>query len=359
MSKLILYELKKILSWRAFIISGAIVFLLPLIYVFTNIPDQQLNDQYDKYEGVIDEEWLGVVQKDFEQYSSEQEAFYEDSNRSNTQSFMYEDEITIAGKALLQGSQMLTQEWVVDPQDYSNEFVTFVNKEMNKSLPKSFGDDRGGEQMIWTISYMGILFGGFISFLMARIFNCENQGKNLIKTTKMGKYRVAIAKIIVVIGVPFLYTLLGCIFYLMVGTLVFNPDYSVQMFSGGILSPQNFGEGLFDACVIMLIGVCACSMIAATLSSLIKSSFASLAMTIFIFCVPLFLQSFEIGNVPVSLILIPSNFMFLNHSILTSAFIDLFDQGLYFVTLISSLWTILILVLTVLVYRKYQHRCKV
>lgn len=351
MLELMKYELRKLMSWKMWCISLSCLLGIPLLFLFSSIPDPIDQAYYTKYQGEVDAEWFQAIeakqialQKEHDAFRLEQgnEIAMDPHNVYFLHSLVYNDAKYIYHEA-----------WRADS---NSTYSTFVRDTMEAHKPYFFGDYFGGREIIWTLTYMGILMAAFLSVVMARSFSIDRQGSfyDLLTSTKEGKRRVGRAKLGIVILVPLILSSIVCVLYVGLGTVLFHPDYRVSAMVGGNTSPYTYGELTMYACMLVMLGACASSLIAAAFSVSIKSSIRSLVASLLVFLAPAFTQSITWEGLPIARILLPSNFMFFPHVLQDQPMLELSGNGMMITTLIPCIWIVVGGILTLWILLRFR-----
>lgn len=348
---LMTYELRKLMSWKMWSISLLCLLGIPLLFLFSSIPDPIDQAYYAKYQGEVNAKWFQAIeakqmalQKEHDAFRMEQknEIAMDPHNVYFLHSLVYSNANSIYHEA-----------WRLDPMTASS---TFVRETMEAHKPYIFGDPLGGEGIVWTLTYMGILTAAFLSVVMARSFTIDRQGSfyDLLTSTKEGKRRVGRAKLGIVILVPLILSSIICVLYVGLGTVLFHPDYRVSAMVGGNTSPYTYGELTMFACMLVMLGACASSLIAASFSVSCKSSMRSLVASLLVFLAPAFTQSITWEDLPIARILLPSNFMFFPHVLQDQPMIELSGNGMMITTLIPCIWIVVGGILTLWILLRFR-----
>lgn len=364
MLNLMVYELRKLMSWKWWILSLSAIVFLPLLFVLSSIPDPIESAYYAKYRGIVDEQWFQKVEA--EQYQLETEYQALSREEKDRQAMDFHNSYFLHSNVYSAGSKIYKQEWKnAASYSYSNlesssTFPTFVKETMEAHQPYLFGDSLGAKEVVWTITYMGFFISGFVCFLMSRIFNIEQQGSfhDLLKSTKEGKRKAGYAKIAITLLVPVVLSTIVCILYVGITTLLFHPDFAVSTMVDYSISPFTYGDITFYGCIFVILGSCALSLLAALFSVLMKSSFRSLVASLLLFIAPVFTQSLLWGEVPIARLIFPTNFMFLLHTLEDQPMIELQGVGMMMSTLIPIVWLCILVLLILLITYRFQRTAK-
>lgn len=332
---LMTYELRKLMSWKMWCISLLCLLGIPLLFLFSSIPDPIDQAYYAKYQGEVNAKWFQAIEAEQIALQKEHDAFRMEQKNEIA---MDPHNIYFLHYLVYSNANSIYHEaWRLDPMTASS---TFVRKTIEAHKPYIFGDPLGGKGIVWTLTYMGILTAAFLSVVMARSFTIDRQGSfyDVLTSTKEGKRRVGWAKLGIVILVPLILSSIVCVLYVGLGTVLFHPDYRVSAMVGGNTSPYTYGELIQYACLLVVLGACATSLIAAAFSVSCKSSMRSLVASLLVFLAPVFTQSITWDGLPIARILLPSNFMFFPHVLQDQPMIELSGNGMMITTLIPCIW---------------------
>lgn len=252
-------------------------------------------------------------------------------------------------------SDVIDQSW----NQFSNKKkYSFLSKEMNQAT-FIFGDYLPWDHLIQMLDLFSILYLVYLTFTLTTMFSNESQVHMLeqIKTTKIGKWKVGIAKIacslLLTIALPLVAYLM---YYAYIALTMGLTDPNITMAVYHTMTPYTFGDALIQGCILKLLGGIVVCMTSLLISILFKSSHKSMAVSFLILLLPMilprtisnFLQGFEVTKI------FPINFTGIQQAFM-NPFIFLNDTSMYCFQFIIMLWvpfTILLLLLNALLYRK-------
>ncbi len=180
--------------------------------------------------------------------------------------------------------------------NYSSYFINPANSPEEENIRKEIYAKKlntlkvyvdnmyGFRQLFSTLNIVSFILSFFFLFLMPSIFSeeCRHKMLRLLKTTKEGKRRVGLAKVITVVLLSIAIPLVSILFT----TLVIHLRYGLQNWnvSATLISNQNMLYSMFGYYIrrmlLMIIGCLGMSVIGAFLSSMISNSYVSLGILI-------------------------------------------------------------------------------
>lgn len=367
MKELLYYEIRKWMSIKIFIMTSIVVLLFPMLMALENVTGNREVDAYkEAYAHEITADWLHDVEAKYEELRIEEEQIVAESNGAIYYGAALSEEKENLQRALTYA--MSTGKDVIE-QEYLNRFDHIENSEKEpyakaradyaKSLYAEkqtyyFGSAMGGDYIITSLWYGGIVLGIYMLYLFSKIFNEEERGQfcDLLKTTKRGKRDVAKVKLCTMLGVSAIFSTVYMGLTFLIAFLFLHPQLHVIFDADTFMT---FGEAVFIACVLFVTVIFAFSIIASLLSSLVKSSFVSLAASLLFFMIPIFMQSNELAGVDVSAFL-PSNLILFNNTIYGQPYGFIQGWGYFYHQVMPIFWLVLGSVLCIFIYIKFQRR---
>lgn len=367
MKELLYYEIRKWMSIKIFIMTSIVVLLFPMLMALENVTGNRDVDAYkEMYAHEVTADWLHDVEAKYEELRIEEEQIVAASNGAIYYGAALSEEKQNLQNALT--TALHTGKNVIE-QEYLNRFDHIENgKEEPYAKARAdyakflyaekqtyyFGSAMGGDYIITSLWYGGIVLGIYMLYLFSKIFNEEERGQfcDLLKTTKRGKRDVAKVKLCTMLGVSAIFSTVYMGLTFLIAFLFLHPQLHV-IFDADIF--MTFGEAVFIACVLFVTVLFAFSIIASLLSSLVKSSFVSLAASLLFFMIPIFMQSNEIAGVDVSAFL-PSNLILFNNTIYGQPYGFIQGWGYFYHQVMPIFWLVLGSVLCIFIYIKFQRR---
>lgn len=342
------YEFKKMFHSPIQKILPLMLILLPCVYAFcfTQYDSEDMQKIYTDFKGEINEEWSNKV-----------DAFYI-SHENDEQST---DLLPAINMTLI---KPFTVDQIWNPETVTKEYINEDEREYPKEIREImnnvtfyFGNYVPADALYQMMIAFGPIFAIYLALTITPVFSQE-YGANMmdcIKATKIGKQKTAISKIlcslILVFGIPLIAL---PVFYLITILIIGVPDLDITLAVFQSITPYTFQDAVLYGTITLIIGglaVCSCSLM---ISSYIKSSYVSMAVSLVLLLVPMILYININGIYPSQFI--PFFFMILSNVFNTMPFIALGDMVILYKDIILVLWIPISIVLLLLCLIKYRIR---
>ena len=386
---LIWTEIKKLFKNKLNLILLLLVLFVPLVVTFVSqlseyhsseVTGVEMNaleylktyQKYQKrYRGKVTEEWVSNLEAQYHKL--------ETSNHDLNDEQVIE--MAVLRKSIDFGHYILDETWRKENNgnDHSwgydeNGNLIYLSQEARPGvemdlITHSFeaenhiyaGDTTSWKQAIAAISSYGVVFTFYFIYLFSSMYNKENKDKmmSLIKTSKNGKRKLGIAKLLAGLLVAILLPLaiIGIVFVFYQCIFGFgNPNVSFlfQLFENSdVASTFTCGETFGIASLLLIIGSLTIAILSMFFSSMMKSSYRSLAISFVFFILPLALNT-EIGTFAIKLL---SPVEYLNSSFYSFSLISSIGSYAFFnvhFILQTSIWILILVPFIYLFYKNMQ-----
>lgn len=342
------YEFKKMFHSPMQKLLPLLLILLPCIYAlcFTQYDSNDTQKIYTDFKGEMNEEWSNKV-----------DAFYisrEDDEQST-------DLLPAINMTLI---KPFTVDQIWNPDTTAEEFVSEAEKEypieireIMNDVTFCFGNYVPAKALYQMMIAFGPIFAIYLALTITPIFSQEHQMHMMdcIKATKIGKQKTAISKIlcslILVFGIPLIAL---PVFYLITILTKGVLDLEITLAVFQSITPYTFQDVVLYGTLILLTGglaVCSCSLL---ISSYIKSSYVSMAVSLVLLLIPMILY-ININGVYLSQF-VPFFYMIISNVFDTMPFMILGDMVMLYKDIIPVLWIPISIVLLLLCLIKYHIR---
>lgn len=235
-------------------------------------------------------------------------------------------------------------------QNLSQKELTYLKNSMNKNIPFYFGNSKNLYSFLSTFNVIAILLSIWVLFISASSVNKERATKTLelISTSAKGYKNIIFNKYLATIASSITGSLFMILFFTLFALLTNQlGDFFVNITeSGHNASIYTYGEGYLISILMVVIGSIALSSIGFLMSTLIKSSYKSIILSIFLFSLIFIIFTLNIPDY-----LCPVKFMGFNTILMCTNLI--FDKVFIVWKLIPFIWISISLMLFFIAYRIY------
>lgn len=345
---MIKYEFKKMFHSPMQKLLPLLLILLPCVYAFcfTQYDNNPTQEIYTDFKGEMNESWANKVNEFYESHE-------DDEQYTNVLAAMNMTMIKSFTVDKIWNSNTATGESVVEAD---KEYPTEIREMMN-DVTFYFGNYIPAEMFYQLIIAFGPIFAIYLALTITPVFSQE-YGMNMmdcIKATNIGKQKTAICKalcsLILVFGIPLIVL---PVFYLITILTKGVPDLDITLAVFQSITPYTFQDAVLYGTITLIIGglaVCSCSLL---ISSCIKSSYVSMAVSLVLLLVPMILY-ININGVYLSQF-VPFFFMIISNVFDTMPFIALGDMVMLYKDIIFVLWIPISIVILLLCLIKYRIR---
>lgn len=242
-----------------------------------------------------------------------------------------------------------TRSWD-QPGNESNQVTNFIGAFLNEEDVFYYGNSDGWNALVSLLSNHFFLLSMFFILISSNLFNKEKhmQMMEMIRTSKYGKQKCAIAKMIAVTLTAWLFVLLLFVidtFYIGITMGLGNWQVHAMTVSKAI-TPFTFQQVYFYAIGIYAFAAFLIVQICSMLSCLLKSSYLSLLLSTAVIILPEVLpgQIFD---------LFPIRLLNLTDTLLGKLIITVADR-IYFIKDFALIWIIPILICMLITYTYYK-----
>lgn len=342
------YEFKKMFHSPMQKLLPLLLILLPCVYAFcfTQYDSTDMQKIYTDFKGEMNEEWSNKV-----------DAFY----ISHEDDEQYTDILAAMNMTFI---KPFTVDQIWNPETVTKDDVTEVEREYPKEIREImndvtfyFGNYVPAVALYQMIIAFGPIFAIYLALTITPVFSQE-YGMNMmdcIKATTIGKQKTAISKILcsltLVFGIPLIAL---SVFYLITILTKGVPDLEITLAVFQSITPYTFQDVVLYGTIILLTGglaVCSCSLL---ISSYIKSSYVSMAISLVLLLVPMIFYIRINGIYPSQFV--PFFFMIISNVFQSMPFVVLGDRVMLYQDIILVLWIPISIVLLLLCLIKYRIR---
>lgn len=234
--------------------------------------------------------------------------------------------------------------------------ILMLKEKMNSIDTFYYGDTKSWDGLLNALGVSGILLMIWVLLISTDIVNKErkNQMLEIQRTCVNGKSRLILSKI----GAVLVSCIIG--FAVMIGGVSLYAlltggigDASVSVIEGiYMVSIFNYGQAYFIGVMCILLGAFATAMIGCLVSTFIKSTYRSLALTVIVlYIVPTLFNIF--GNIKN---LIPVNFMSISNVSVRNFTTMFFGKPYYLYQLLPMIWIPICVLIVFIVRFKYNSK---
>lgn len=231
-----------------------------------------------------------------------------------------------------------------------NKEKDFIKDTLNKEEIFYYGNSDGWKALLSLIANSYFLFPMFLILISSNMFNKEKntQMMEIIRTSKYGKKKCAIAKIIAITLTAWLFTaLLLAADTLYIFTTMGLGNWQVNAAAAYVsISPFTFQQIYLSAIALYMLGAFVIVQTCCLLSCLLKSNYVSLLLSTAAIVIPNVLPG-KIFH------LFPMQFMELGSSLINGATFQFLDS-IYFIKDIAFFWILPIIVFALIGYYYYK-----
>lgn len=370
MKELLYFEIRKLMRIKVFVCVTMIVMLCPMLMAFENVTGyREVNAYKEQYAQEITPVWLEEVTKTYDELQKEEERLIQESNGT-----------LISGAALSEDKQNLQRAltnalsagYAALPQMHDRIEEEDADAAARKDYVTSlypddqtyfYGDPMGGDFIITSLWYGGIILGIYMIYLFSRLFNMEDQEEfyELLKTTTQGKRRVGKAKLCIMLSLSFLIAMVYVLLTVILAVLFLNPQWNVILAAscyGSVIPYLTFGDAVMIAVVLFFTVLPALAVIASLISTFIRSTFVSLMASLLLFLIPIFMQHADFVGVDITT-LMPSSLALFNNNIYHLPYRFIQGHGFLIYQVAPILWMGLSFLFCIFIYIKFQRRAHI
>lgn len=231
-----------------------------------------------------------------------------------------------------------------------NQEKDFIKDTLNKEEIFYYGNSDGWKALLSLIANSYFLFPMFLILISSNMFNKEKntQMMEIIRTSKYGKKKCAIAKIIAITLTAWLFTaLLLAADTLYIFTTMGLGNWQVNAAAAYVsISPFTFQQIYLSTIALYMLGAFVIVQTCCLLSCLLKSNYVSLLLSTAVIVIPNVLPG-KIFH------LFPLQFMELGSCLINGATFQFLDS-IYFIKDIAFIWILPIIVFALIGYYYYK-----
>lgn len=296
---------------------------------------------YHEYRGEMNDAWWNNIQKEIDKYSS-LNTIESDKNEFP----LYATRLKVLFEADILYQLMGNQPWNLTSSEKTEAMLaenpldtpTGIKDNMNAIPSFNFGNYKGWNYLLDTLSVMALLYGIYITYLISNMFNKEKACNidELLRTTKIGRKELTIYKVYATLIAAVIIPLFAIAIYTLITQLLFGlGDGSVTLMVKQGISPFTYFDSFVYGTGIIILGMVTLASIALFVSSIWKSSYISLGISLTLLLLPIFFKvDFNGFNImalfPINYLMLANVFFYSPFVILTNTCYLYKDIALYF-----------------------------